>query len=149
MIEDFMTVSVSDRRIRERKRLLLYSTCLTRSAANLDLVSSFSNDYVSFSVCLESTHMNMVGFKLLGTAIRTGLKEVAALTVDGSPHCIQLHYVLEEVARVLPDLNVRHMVVSKGHVIEINPRTVRNSRYLARLEEECSWYQEDERERHG
>ena len=145
--EDFMTIGVSDKRIRNKKRLLLYSSCLTSSA--VDIISSFSEDYASFPVCLESTHMNMVGFKLIGAAIRTGLREVAALTVDGSPHCVQLHYVLEEVARILPGLRVRHMVISKGRVVEISSKTVRNSRYLAGLEEECGRHQKDERESHG
>ena len=54
-----------------------------------------------FEVCLESTHINMVITKLSAMLCRAKIKRVVFATVDGSPHCTQLHYIENELQKAM------------------------------------------------
>ena len=89
------------------------------------------------SVCPEAVHINMIGFKLAGMVARLRPETVAVLTTDGSMHCVQLHYVVEELEK----LGVagggwrrRHLVASREGLVEVSPEAVRASRFLARVQ---------------
>jgi hypothetical protein len=43
----------------------------------------------------------MIGFKLAGIIARCNFEEVAVVTVDGSMHCTQLHWALEEIYKFM------------------------------------------------
>jgi len=87
------------------------------------------------SVCPEAVHINMVGFKLAGVIARLRPETVAALTTDGSMHCIQLHYLLEELEKITQGgWRRRHLVASREGLVEVSPETVKASRFLARLQ---------------
>jgi len=92
--------------------------------------------WVKLSVCLEEEHMNHVGLKLAAILARNSFKEVGTLTTDGSPHCVQLHYMLEEVFKVMGITGVerRHFVISEGSLIEVGKEVVKASRYLAKVQ---------------
>ena len=46
-----------------------------------------------YELCLEETHINMAITKV-GGMLRTGkIKKLLFVSVDKSPHCIQLHYI--------------------------------------------------------
>jgi len=87
------------------------------------------------SVCLEAEHVNQVGFKLAGILARVGsIEEVAAATTDGSMHCVQLHYMVEELEKIMPGrFRRRHFVATRGELVEVPPEAVRASRHLARV----------------
>jgi hypothetical protein len=58
------------------------------------------------------------------------------VTIDGSPHCFQLHAAVNEAEYILGEkLNKRHYVVVDGRDLhEISPDTVRVARYLHLVE---------------
>ena len=47
-----------------------------------------------YEVCLEKEHLNMVVTKIIGMLARGRVKKLIFATVDKSPHCVQLHYVI-------------------------------------------------------
>lgn len=101
-----------------------------------ELDKRLGGDYAVLTACPEAEHINMVGFKLAGMLARLpSVEEVAAVTTDGSMHCIQLHYVLEELEKVMPGrFRRRHFVATRDGLVEVSPEAVRVSRFLARVE---------------
>ena len=118
--------------LREKRRLLIYGKCVAEEYPSI--FNLFAKDRVALAVCLEAEHMNMVGFKLASILCRIKLDEIVVLTVDGSPHCVQLHFMCEEVNRIFGgSLNIKHYVVEKGKAIEIPPKVVKYARYLSKI----------------
>ncbi|MCD6509546.1 MAG: 4Fe-4S ferredoxin [Thermoprotei archaeon] len=120
------------RDLRRKRKLLLFGRCLRDE--HPEVLEKFADDYVPLSICLEAEHMNMVGFKLASMLARMPLKEIIVLTVDGSPHCVQLHMMVEEVNRIFNNkLNTRHFVVEGGKLIEVSRDCVKTARYLSKI----------------
>ncbi len=133
MYREFMTVNVCSKKIRERKRLLIYGECVRDEYP--ELFQLYAEGRVPLAVCMEREHINMVGFKLAGLLARVDVEEVVVLTVDGSPHCVQLHFALEEVEKILGrEIERKHYVVENGRVIEISKKAVKKARYLSSIE---------------
>jgi hypothetical protein len=86
-------------------------------------------------VCLEETHANQAGFKI-GSIVRySNIKRLTALTIDGSPHCIQLHFLIEDIKRhFTPEVETVHFVVEKGQVHEIDSAAVKRARHLSKIQ---------------
>ena len=56
-----------------------------------------------YNLCLEETHVNMAITKV-GGMLRTGkVHNVIFATVDRSPHCIQMHYIQDELRKMITD----------------------------------------------
>jgi len=124
--------------IRSNDKILIIGRCV--EVEHGKVLSHFKEaGYSIFSVCLEEEHINMVGFKLAGILrrCRDFLKEVAVLTVDGSPHCVQLHFMVEEAFKVTGlegDIQRKHFVIVKGEgVVEVPKESVKVARYLSRV----------------
>ena len=54
-----------------------------------------------YELCLESTHLNMAITKLIGMLSRVNIKKIIFATVDKSPHCIQVHYIENEIKKAM------------------------------------------------
>ena len=67
-----------------------------------------------YDVCLEDTHLNMVITKIAGMIARKKCKELTFVTVDKSPHCVQLHYVVKELENImnLKDIKIKNYVAT-------------------------------------
>jgi hypothetical protein len=131
-----MCINVGDKRMREKGNLLLIGTCMNdRFPSIVEEYSKSNGGQAVLHVCLEETHVNQAGFKI-GSIIRySGIKKVTVLTVDGSPHCVQLHYVIEDIKRhFTSDIEITHFVVEKGKVHEISDRAVKKSRHLSKIQ---------------
>ncbi len=88
-----------------------------------------------FKICLETHHMNMAAHKI-ASMIETGnIKELIFISIDKSPHCIQLQYIRKELEKQMKgfDLQYKSFVVSKGELIEIGLDTISLSKNLAEL----------------
>lgn len=68
-----------------------------------------------YELCLESTHLNMAITKIIGMLSRVNVKKLVFASVDKSPHCIQLHYIENEIqkAMCLNDIEIKHYVCLK------------------------------------
>jgi hypothetical protein len=131
-----MRINVGDRRIREKGRLLLVGSCMmSRYPEIVEEHVNRKGGYAILQVCLEETHVNQAGFKI-GSIVRySNLEEVVALTVDGSPHCVQLHFVIEDIKRhFTPDVETDHYVVERGKVHQISPKAVKRARHLSKIQ---------------
>jgi len=129
-----MSTNVCSREIREKRKVLIYGSCIKEEYP--EILEKFREKYVLLSVCLEKEHMKMVGFKLLGMMKRCQPEEIIILTVDGSPHCVQLHFTIEECSKILEEFKERivHLVIENGKIRKISPETVKICRYLTKVE---------------
>lgn len=130
-----MKINVGDSRLRSKGRLLLIGSCMDRFPEIVDELTQRDGGYVILNVCLEEIHVNQAGFKIASIVRYANMNDVAVLTADGSPHCIQLHYVLEDIRRhFTPEIRIKHYVVEKGKVYEISPDAVKKSRHLSKIQ---------------
>jgi hypothetical protein len=114
------------------KKILLYGTCMAEKHSQF--LEKYSEGRVALAVCLERDHMNMVAFKLATMIKSAKLEEITVLTVDGSPHCVQLHQAVSEVSRLFDTPPSTHyFVVEHGKIHEIDVKTVKASRFLSKI----------------
>lgn len=88
-----------------------------------------------FELCLEQTHINMAITKI-GGMLRTGkIKNIIFATVDKSPHCIQVHYIRNELEKMmnLKDINITNYVIIDNELVEINSDVISMSKSLGKL----------------
>ena len=91
-----------------------------------------------YELCLESTHLNMAITKIIGMLSRVNVKKVIFATVDKSPHCIQVHYIENEIKKTmdLSNIEIIHYVCINNELIEISNDTISKSKSLAKLQYE-------------
>jgi len=134
--ENLMSINVGDRRLREKGQLLLVGSCMnSRFPGIVEEYREKDGGQAVLHVCLEEMHVNHAGFKI-GSIIRySGMNKVTVLTVDGSPHCVQLHFVVEDLkSHFTPDIETAHFVVEKGKVHQVSRKAVKRARHLSKLE---------------
>lgn len=127
---NLLETNLGDKRLREKRKILLTGTCLIRR--HPEILKEFLDRYENpahVHVCLEAYHMDQVGYKLTLMIRYSSIEELTVLTIDGSPHCLQLHYLAED-QRKFHDLKINHFVIEKGKIHEIEPRAVKASRHL-------------------
>ena len=84
---------------------------------------------------MEKTHMNIAGFKIATMIKVSSPVEVVVLTMNGSPHCVQLHFAVEQAVKLTGSkLKLRHFVVEKNAVREVHRDTVWLARHLRDLD---------------
>lgn len=89
-----------------------------------------------FELCLETTHINMAITKIIGMLSRVKVKKIFFATVDKSPHCVQMHYIENEIAKAMDISNIQiiHYVAVNNKLIEISKDAISKSKNLSELE---------------
>ena len=88
-----------------------------------------------YDLCLENTHINMAVTKI-GGMLRTGkVHNIIFATVERSPHCIQMHYIQDELRKMmnLENIKITNYVVKDNELIEITPDIISLSKNLFEL----------------
>ena len=88
-----------------------------------------------YDLCLEETHVNMAITKI-GGMLRTGkIKNIIFATVDKSPHCIQMHYIQDELRKMmnLDNIKITNYVVVDNELIKIDSEIISLSKNLSEL----------------
>ncbi len=88
-----------------------------------------------YELCLEETHINMAITKI-GGILRTGkVHNIIFATVDKSPHCIQMHYIQDELRKMmnLENITIINYVVVDNKLEEISPEIISLSKNLLKL----------------
>lgn len=88
-----------------------------------------------YELCLEETHVNMAITKI-GGMLRTGkVKKIIFATVDKSPHCVQVHYIRNELEKMmdLKDIEIENYVVVDNELVEIDENIISMSKALAKI----------------
>ena len=90
-----------------------------------------------YDVCLEKEHLNMVVTKIIGMVARGKIKKLVFATVDKSPHCVQLHYVIKELENDIDISNIEiiNYVAVDNKLIEIPIEIISLSKNLSKLKE--------------
>jgi len=128
----FMSYNVCGSELRTKKKLLVASACLEDECPNL--LAEYEGSHLILTVCLEEFHMNMVVSKLAGCLARCPPDELTVMAVEGSPHCVQLLYSIEEALKIVGKrTRVRYLVVNKCEIREVNPEVVKLSRYPSKI----------------
>lgn len=102
-------------------KILLYGTCVQQEYP--EIFSEFSKNKICLAVCLEQFHANNAVEKLASILRYNSdkIKELTVLTIDGSPHCIQLHFAAEDAKRIT------------GSNVDINILSLKREKCLKRL----------------
>jgi len=131
-LRQLLSTSVTGKDITGAK-LLIYSECLRWEWP--DGLAELADGRVALSVCLERDHMNHITVKIATIMVMARPAEIVALTADGSPGCVQVHFALRQALRITGlAIPVRHLVVEKGRLYEIEPRVVRIARHLSEVQ---------------
>lgn len=109
--------------------ILLYGSCIREG--HPEILKKFGG--VHLHVCLTEVSMDALAWKISTIIRKKKMRRVSVLTMDGSPHCVQAHYAIEDVRKFYPDLEVKHYVVEKGKIFEVGSKAVKASRHLSRL----------------
>jgi hypothetical protein len=131
-----LRTNVGDPKLRKAGELLLVGSCMMERFPDIvEECSKRNGEAAVLHVCLEETHMNHAGYKIASMVRYAKIKRLSGLTIDGSPHCVQLHYLIEDIKQhFTPEIETQHFVVEKGEVVEISPGSVKQSRHLSRIE---------------
>lgn len=87
-----------------------------------------------FDLCLEQTHINMSVTKLLGMIRAKNISKIIFASVDKSPHCIQLHYIQDEISKLGFNIEFINYVAVDNKLVEINKKTISASKSLSYLD---------------
>ena len=131
-MKEVMTTNIYD----IDETIIIAGTCLKSMQPNgykkLEKISK--NIY---TLCLENTHVNMAITKI-GGMIRTGkVHNIIFATVDESPHCIQMHYIQDELREMmnLENINIKNYVVVNDELLEVSQKLILLSKKLSELKE--------------
>ncbi len=130
-LRPLLSTSVAAKDVRGAS-VLIYSECLRHEWP--ELLAQQAEGRVALSVCLEREHISHITAKLATMLVMGRPAELVVLTVDGSPHCLQVHFALQQALRLtgLP-VPVRHLVIEKGRLYEVGPDVVRAARHLSEV----------------
>lgn len=114
--------------------IVIVGSCLKNmQPEGFDKIKKISQNI--YELCLEETHINMAITKI-GGMIRTGkIKNIIFATVDKSPHCIQVHYIRNELEKMmnLDDICIKNYVIVDNELIEIDSNVISLSKNLKKL----------------
>ena len=89
-----------------------------------------------FDLCLEQSHINMAITKILGMIRANKITKIVFASVDRSPHCIQLHYIQDEIRKLgFDNIKFENYIAVDNELIEISKETISLSKNLAKLNE--------------
>jgi len=117
------------------KTIIIIGSCLRdREPLVYKQLEVISKDI--YHVCLEETHVNMAITKIGGMLRTNIIEKVLFVSVDRSPHCVQLHYIQDELRKMmeLKKLVIENYVVDGGKLIKISPDTISLSKSLSKIE---------------
>lgn len=91
-------------------------------------------DLPIFDLCLENSHINMAITKILGMIRAKNIKKIIFASVDKSPHCIQIHYIQDEIIKLGFKVEFINYVAVDNNLVEISKDTISLSKNLAKLQ---------------
>lgn len=114
-------------------KILVVGACLPQVFP--DAVEKLASDANQvYSLCLETTHINMAVTKLSAVFGTGQLEKLVFASVDRSPHCTQMHYIMHEIERTLEKhIPVENYVVVNGEIIAIPEAAIDLSKSLGKL----------------
>ncbi|GAB6943298.1 4Fe-4S ferredoxin [Vulcanisaeta sp. JCM 14467] len=98
---------------------------------NPRLYQEVTRGKVVLLACPEREHPALYG-KIASMIRSSRPRSITVVSIDGSPHCLQLHAAVNEAEYILGEaVERRHYVVIDGErLVEVSPNAVRVARYL-------------------
>ena len=113
--------------------VLIVGTCFPQVYPEAFKTLSAGVDQI-YSLCLETTHINMAVTKLSAVFGTGQLTKLIFASVDRSPHCTQMHYIMHEIERTVKEhIPVEHYVAADGEIIAVTDAAIDLSKSLGRL----------------
>ena len=117
-----------------KETIIIVGSCLKNmQPEGFKKLKDISNNI--YEVCLEETHINMAITKIGGMIRTKKIKRIIFASVDKSLHCIQLHYIQDELSKMmdLTNIKIENYVIVGNELINISPRTISLSKNLKEL----------------
>ncbi len=128
---DLISVDMGSKKFSDA-RILLYGKCVPQQFKGH--LQRFLKGKIPISACLQEQHMDNLGFKLATLLTYQPVKEITVLSIDGSPHCAQLHALAEQAKRITKSsIPIKHYVIEEGELIEVTSETVKIARHLSHI----------------
>ncbi len=115
--------------------VLICGTCLP--SMQKDGFKKLSKDFDTILLlCLEKEHINMAITKICGMISTNKVERITFASINKSPHCIQLHYIKNEIKRVmgnnkLPE--IINVIIQDNKIIKIEDEALSLSKDLVKL----------------
>lgn len=114
--------------------IIIVGSCLKHmQPKGFDKLKKISSNI--YELCLEETHVNMAITKI-GGMLRTGkIKKIIFATIDKSLHCVQMHYIQDELKKMMDisSVEIKNYVVVNDKLVEISPEIIALSKNLYEL----------------
>ena len=119
-----------------QETMIIVGSCLERMQPEAYKKLEKISDNI-YDVCLEKEHLNMIVTKIIGMIARGKIKTIVFSTVDKSPHCIQLHYIIKELENAIDISNIEiiNYVAVDNELIKIPLEVISLSKNLSKLKE--------------
>ena len=109
-------------------KVLVCGTCLAKMEPEAYKRIIKNYDCI-LALCLEKEHINMAITKICGMLSCNKITELTFASVNKSPHCTQLHYIKNEIKRMMNNDNlplITNIIVenNKEYMIEDNALTM-------------------------
>lgn len=114
--------------------IIIVGSCLKyREPEGFEKLREISDNI--YELCLEETHINMAITKIGGMLRTDKIHRIIFATVDKSPHCIQMHYIQDELKKMMSidDIEIKNYVVINNELEEIAPKIISLSKSLFEL----------------
>ena len=117
------------------KNLMVGSCLKNMQPEGFEKLKNISNDI--YELCLEETHINMAITKIGGMLRTRKINKIIFASVDKSPHCIQLHYIQDELRKMMniENIKIENYVVVNNELKQIEPEIISLSKNLDKLKE--------------
>ena len=117
--------------------VIIVGSCLKyMQPKGFDKLKEISNNI--YELCLEETHINMAITKIGGMLRTEKIHKIIFATVDKSPHCIQMHYIQDELKKMMniDNIDIKNYVVVDNELEEITLEIISLSKNLLKLKKE-------------
>lgn len=115
--------------------LLICGTCLPnmQSIGYKELAKNFD---IILSLCLEKDHINMAITKICGMISTKKVTSITFASVNKSPHCVQLHYIKNEIKRIMNNDELplmENMIIQDNKIYKVDENILSLSKDLVKL----------------
>ncbi len=115
--------------------LLICGTCLP-NMQKLGYNELEKNFDTILCLCLEKDHINIAITKICGMISTKKVTSITFASVNKSPHCTQLHYIKDEIKRVMNNENLplmTNVIIQDNQIYNIGDHSLSLSKDLIKL----------------
>lgn len=115
--------------------LLICGTCLPdmQKSGYKELAKNFD---AILCLCLEKDHINMAITKICGMISTKKITSITFASVNKSPHCTQLHYIKNEIKRMMDNKDLPFManvIIQDNQIYNLEDNILSLSKDLVKL----------------